>query len=476
MNPGSYDPYSSFIPVVLDPSPTPAPLPSTAYRPNRSSSYNLYHDLQGRDQSGNARSTFESSSLGVGGGGRPHVGSRVAALEGRQYAGSGDGQDVGRKSHDLGRERGEKEYLSSEAYVPSSSYHPKEMESAQVPPQRSATSPNVSDNAQKRENFKLGEVPRERKKSGSFKTLDTEDDQSHEISISFSPHESDTSPTIPQPEIPPRGDSYKPPVTSPASVHKKSFESPVNSTSSSGRSQRSHGTSDSNASAITAAESPEVPAPGSQEASDPRHQGIKINTKTTISNISYQQEPSSVVPSTNQLHPSTSLLSRPGPYLRPSTAHAGTRNLSPNHAENLNLLTSYDLSSSILPHPFKSPVSELSMEEDIARVFGGGESSASILRRVSNAVRHGRSFSDLATRTGSSPKWPRSPSAGHPGYIPTFGADFASPNLSLEGRDENIVLKQELRRSMHKVAELEAKLSVGRSLVKFSSFCTESHV
>lgn len=368
---------------------------------------------------------------------------------------------MGRKSHDSGRERGEKEYLSSETYVPSSSYHPKETESSNILPHRSGASPNVSDDAQKRENFKLGEVPRERKKSGSFKALDTDDDSSHEVSISFSPRDVETSPTVPQPAIPPRGDSYKPPVTSPASVHNKSFESPINSTSSSGRSQRSHGTSGSNASAITAAESPEVSVPGSQEVSDPRPQGIKINTKTTISNISYQQESSSsTMPSTSQSHPSTSFLSKPGPYPRPSTAHAGSRNLSPNHAESLNLLTNYDLSSSVLPHPFKSPVSELSMEEDIARVFGGGETSASILRRVSNAVRHGRSFSDLATRTGSSPKWPRSPSAGHPGYIPNFGIDFTSPNLSLEGRDENLALKQELGRSMRKIAELEAKLSV----------------
>lgn len=395
-------------------------------------------------------------------GGRPHVGSRVAALEGRQYASGGDGQDLGRKPHDSGRERGEKEYLSSEAYVPSSSYHPKETESTNTPSQRSGISPNTSDSPQKRENFKLGEVPRERKRSGSFKVPDTEEDQSHEISISFSPRDVDTSPTIPQPAIPPRGDSYKPPVTSPASVHKKSFESPVNSNSSSGRSHRSHGTSGSNASAITAAESPEVSVPGPQEVGDPRPQGIKINTKTTITNISYQQESSSsAMPSTNQSNPSMSLLSKPGLYPRPSTAHGGTRNLGPSHAETLNLLTNYDLSSSVLPHPFKSPVSELSMEEDIARVFGSGETSASILRRVSNAVRHGRSFSDLATRTGSSPKWPRSPSAGHPGYIPTYGVDFTSPNLSLEGRDENFVLKQELRRSVQKVAELEAKLNVG---------------
>lgn len=451
---------------MLDPSPpAPTPLPSTSYRPNRSSSYNLYHDIQGRDQTNNTRPTFErnasdsSTYLDADKGRRSHVASQIAAHERRQYSG-GDGPDIGRKSYDSGRERGEKEYLSSEAYVPS--YHMKETESTKAPPlQRSGISPNVQGDIQKRENFKLGEVPRERKKSGSFKILDTEDEPSQEISISFSPLDLDMPQGALQPEIPPRGDSYKPPVTSPVSVHKKSFESPVNSASSSGRSQRSHGTSGSNASAITAAESPEVVIPGPQEVSDPRPQGIKINTKTTVTNISYQQDSSSTVSSASQPHPSTSFLPKSGPHPRPSTAHATTRSLSPNHAESLHLLGSYDLSSSVLPHPFKSPVSELSMEEDIARVFGGGDTSASILRRVSNAVRHGRSFSDLAARTSSSPKWPRSPSARYSGYMPTFNTGYNSPSLTLDSRDENLSLKNELRRSMQKVAELEAKLSVG---------------
>lgn len=443
---------------MLDPSP-PAlvPLPSTAYRPNRSSSYNLYHEPQGPT---NTRPSLERNASEPSGyldtekGRRPHIASQE---RGRQYPGSGDGQDLGRKSHDSSWEKVEKEYLSSEAYNPSSSYQSKEIESLKAPSQKTTAPSNALENSQKRENFKLGEVPSERKKSiGTIRALDTEDDQSQEISISFSPLDLDIS-SISHPEIPPRGDSYKPPVTSPVSAHKKSFESPVNSTSSSGRSQRSHGTSGSNASAITAAESPEASTSAPHEVSDPRPQGTKITTKTTATNVSYPD--SSTISSTNQQQPLTSLLSKPPSHPRPSTAHATTRN------ENLNLLTNHDISSSpsILPYPFKSPVGDLnlSMEEDIARVFGGGDTSASILRRVSNAVRHGRSFSDLATRTGSSPKWPRSPSAGHPGYIPPFGTDITSPIISLDGKEENVVLKQELRRSMQKVAELEAKLSVG---------------
>ncbi|KAH0612602.1 uncharacterized protein H6S33_008982 [Morchella sextelata] len=461
-NNGTYDPYS-FIPVVLDPSPpAPDPLPSTTYRPNRSSSYNIYQNLherdQGRNQLTNTRPSFErnisepSIHLDTDKVRRPYIPSQGS----RQYPGSGDGQDMGRKSHDSGRERLEKEYLSSEAYNPSA-YYSKENESIKAPSQKSMISQNQN-SPEKRENFKLGEVPNERKKSvGTIRSVD--DDHSHEISISFSPLDLDMPPPAVHPEIPPRGDSYKPPVTSPASVHKKSFESPIHSNSSSGRSQRSHGTSGSNASAITAAESPEVAISNAQGASESRPPCIKINTGATIPSVNYQDTPSSS--SSQQLPP---FLSKPLSHPRPSTAHSTTR------SDNLHLMTNYDLSSTILPHPFKSPVSDLSMDEDIARVFGAGD-QASILRRVSNAVRHGRSFSDLAARTSSSPKWPRSPSAGHPGYIP-YNTDI-SPVLSLDAKEENIVLKQELRRAMLRVAELEAKLTQAGTAKALDSNITE---
>ena len=67
------------------------------------------------------------------------------------------------------------------------------------------------------------------------------------------------------------------------------------------------------------------------------------------------------------------------------------------------------------------------MDEDMARILGGtDESSQSLLRRVSNAVRHGRTASDTSltarqsghgrsvsetTRSAQSPRWPRTPIA-----------------------------------------------------------------
>ncbi|RPA94191.1 RhoGAP-domain-containing protein [Choiromyces venosus 120613-1] len=455
-----YDPYSSFIPVALDPSPAPpATLPSAAYRPNRTSSYDPYYQERSmRESPGNARPSYErkisepTPYYETEKSRRPpqHIASQE---KGRQMPGSGDSMDIGRRSGD----KKEKPYFSKDPTSTYSSPYISREPSKQGPDSDTASTRSRSTvlakespgNAQDKENFKLGEVPRERKKSlGTPKIMDGEEMDSQEISVSFLPMDLETGPSAAAPGIPPRGDSYKPPISrgdSPASVTRKPVdsESPVHSASSSGHSQRSHGTSGSNASAITAAESPEA-GPGAKDTTDSKPQGIRINTTTTVSNITYQQEPT--------FSSQTVLGQKPGIPQRPSTSHAsGSPSFSPQGE-------SAGSDGSVLPPPFKSPVSDLSMEEDIARVFGGGDTSASILRRVSNAVRHGRSFSDLATRTGSSPKWPRSPSGGDPGYLP-FGGDITSPALSLGGKDDTLALKHELRRSTQRIAELEARLN-----------------
>jgi len=464
-----YDPYSSFIPVVLDSSSAPpTTLPSTAYRPNRTSSYDPYYQERSmRESPGNARPSYErkipepapyhetekSRRL------PPHIASQE---KGRQVPGSGDSMDMGRRSGDSDRNGGDKKeklYFNKDLTSTYSSPYISREPSKQGPDSDTASSKSKSTvlakdssgNAQDRgENFKLGEVPRERKRSlGTPRIMDGEELDPQDVSVSLLPMDLRTAPSVVAPEIPPRGDSYNLPVSrgdSPASMARKPVdsESPVHSASSSGHSQRSHGTSGSNASAITAAESPEV-GPGANDTADSRPQGIKINTTTTVSNITYQQDPT--------FSSQTTLDQKPGASQHSSTTHAsGSSDFSPQGE-------SAGSDGSVLPPPFKSPVSDLSMEEDIARVFGGGDPSASILRRVSNAVRHGRSFSDLAARTGSSPKWPRSPSGGDPGYLP-FEGDITSPALSLGGKDDTLALKNELRRSTQRIAELEARLNV----------------
>ncbi|PWW73157.1 RhoGAP-domain-containing protein [Tuber magnatum] len=460
-----YDPYSSFIPVVLDPSPAPpAALPSTAYRPNRTSSYDPYYQERSmRESPGNVRPSFERKGsepipyheTDKSRRPPPHIASQE---KGRQIPGNGDSMDMGRRSGDSDRNGGDKKeklYFSKDLTSTYSSPYISREPSKQGPDSDTASSKSRSTilakdslgNAQDREHFKLGEVPRERKRSlGTPKIMDGEELDPHEISVSFSPIDLETAPPVATPEIPPRGDSYNPPLSrgdSPASAARKPIdsESPVHSASSSGHSQRSHGTSGSNASAITAAESPEVGL-GAKGAVDSKP-GIKINTTTTVSNITYQQDPT--------FSSQIALVQKPGAPQRPSTAHAsGSSSFSPQGE-------SAGSDGSVLPPPFKSPVSDLSMEEDIARVFGGGDTSASILRRVSNAARHGRSFSDLATRTGSPPRWPRSPSGGDPGYL-TLEGDITSPT-SLGGKDDTLTLKHELRRSTQRIAELEARLN-----------------
>lgn len=85
----------------------------------------------------------------------------------------------------------------------------------------------------------------------------------------------------------------------------------------------------------------------------------------------------------------------------------------------------------LLSLPLRTPVGDFSQDEDIARILGSDVSTPALLRKVSNAVRHGRSFSDLA--------------------------------VSVENREENAVLKSELRKSTMKIAELEMKLAMNET-------------
>lgn len=53
----------------------------------------------------------------------------------------------------------------------------------------------------------------------------------------------------------------------------------------------------------------------------------------------------------------------------------------------------------LLSLPLRTPVGDFSQDEDIARILGSDTSTPALLRKVSNAVRHGRSFSDLAGKS-----------------------------------------------------------------------------
>ncbi|KAL1305370.1 hypothetical protein AAFC00_002264 [Neodothiora populina] len=108
--------------------------------------------------------------------------------------------------------------------------------------------------------------------------------------------------------------------------------------------------------------------------------------------------------------------------------------------------------------PKHSAGGDFSMEEEMARILRGENKDkkredgdgTSVLRRVSNAVKHGRSFSD------------RSVPIHH--KTPTLGSieisspiNLGSPASSGGMRDEITSLRAQLRRSQQKIAELEAE-------------------
>ncbi|KAK2590811.1 Rho-type gtpase-activating protein [Conoideocrella luteorostrata] len=121
---------------------------------------------------------------------------------------------------------------------------------------------------------------------------------------------------------------------------------------------------------------------------------------------------------------------------------------------------------------------DFSLDEDMARILGTDEGSSSILRRVSNVVRHGRTGSvessyhhnptrishsrsiSETTRATVSPRWPKSPMGdNHPG----ISHDIGSP-MSMSSPENAAVLKRQLRNSEQRVAELERQFSSEKDL------------
>lgn len=106
--------------------------------------------------------------------------------------------------------------------------------------------------------------------------------------------------------------------------------------------------------------------------------------------------------------------------------------------------------------PQYSTGGDLSMDEDVARMMGLDEShtvqnSESFLRRVSNSVRHGRSFSDKSTRFAKRPKSPLNGAAG----APDVGTAF----------EETAWLRNELRKERQRALEKEQRAAEMEALL-----------
>lgn len=125
---------------------------------------------------------------------------------------------------------------------------------------------------------------------------------------------------------------------------------------------------------------------------------------------------------------------------------------------------------------------DFSMDEDMARILGTDEGSSSILRRVSNVVRHGRTNStDMGghptpqnrtsgharsvsetTRGTASPRWPKTPVVAED-HAAGQSHDVSSP-VSLQSSDDPAFLKRQLRNSEQRVAELERQFASEKDL------------
>lgn len=134
-----------------------------------------------------------------------------------------------------------------------------------------------------------------------------------------------------------------------------------------------------------------------------------------------------------------------------------------------------DMSQSTQKSPNLPPGStggDFSMAEELERIMqeGGNEeanmrSQTSVLRKVSNAVKHGRSFSDRPARSerssqSNSRDWPKSPLNG--------SMEISSPTSATSpatAHEENVLLKNRLRQAQDRISRLEVEKNGLQELV-----------
>ncbi|KAF3903112.1 hypothetical protein ABW21_db0204456 [Orbilia brochopaga] len=249
------------------------------------------------------------------------------------------------------------------------------------------------------DNFKLQEVPRTKRATPKLPTEDDDGDSSPadtEIPIRFTPE--------------PRKDSLitsaSAPGAKPAAPSEKQIDKQLDSQNEFVRSHQSSVSRKTNSET-------EIEAANSEIISN---YASSVTSATGTSPGSHKKAQASVSSSTAPRNPQH----------RPATSHGSGQSSS---------FTLLNGSSPVLP-PFKS---ELNFEEEIGKIFNTPNESPSI-RRTSKSVKHGRSHSDMATRTSMlSPELPEV--------------------LDSNAKEENTLLKNALRRSTQHVVELESKLN-----------------
>ena len=100
-------------------------------------------------------------------------------------------------------------------------------------------------------------------------------------------------------------------------------------------------------------------------------------------------------------------------------------------------------------------------EDDGAHYMGeDGQDQSGFLRRVSNSVRHARSYSDRGARPEKERKWPKSPLLSSGSRSPALAQGISSPMTSSpeDSKGDKVLLREELRRERQKTLEQEQRL------------------
>jgi hypothetical protein len=341
------------------------------------------------------------------------------------------------------------------------------------------------------EKFRLGEVPKGKRSANSRSNSQSEISES---SISRSTSGNGLSAAPSRKDIPIRADSPKPllaaekagnPRTSQESRLREDLDSRPSTESNNSSLPKSiprkeigtGAVKNNNISSMSSSSGADT-SPSSASSSDTPGVTPTVNGRSISGPLNLQK-------STNEeLAPPTRAPNRPpGPNQQLSDSYMAPR--APPALPSAPSHTAKDSSGSsngvpISPKlPRWSAGGDFTMDEDMARILGGtDESSQSILRRVSNAVRHGRtgseqsnssrhpghgrSVSETTTRTTASPRWPKTPIAEDS----TVAREISSPIsiTSPVSGDDPALLRRQLRNSEQRVAELERQFMSEKDL------------
>ena len=484
---------SFFIPLALDPSPAPTMTPrstsETRADPSKKGKENKppekdYFGIKGRPQN-DTKSREASSSSST-----PHIAFQE---KGRQPSAEETSQikDSIRRAQAGGNKTG-----STNASPIIGTDEPK-LQHANPPKSSNLNSKNQGSG----EKFRLGDVPKG-KRSGTSRSNSTSEIASNDSSVSRSTSGGGFSAAPPRKEAPmgvPRTDSpsaqlaadntgipkasqdlrLRDDVDSRPSFESSNSSAPVKRMDSGAtsksipRKEIAQGAVKNTISSMSSSSGPET-SPSSVSSSDTPGVTPTVNGKT-ISGPLHQSplNDDSIPPraSTRPVGPQQQLSdSYMAPRAPPAPPALGSQaNNNPVLAPN---------GQPISPKlPRWSAGGDFTMDEDMARILGGtDESSQSILRRVSNAVRHGRtsseasnsvrmtghgrSVSETTTRTTASPRWPKTPIAEDAAQQISSPISVTSPALG----DDPALLRRQLRNSEQKVAELERQFMSEKDL------------